>query len=366
MNLNKLRTYLLPVFICFGVVFFIPACFLFRNSADITGDVPSDTWVPVQVSATDGIYHDRVLISWDALNGAFAYMVYRSSSPDGTYEQLSDRVTDLYFDDYEVETGTHYFYSVTAFNIDDMESHLSQYSDGFASSPTAPPAPAHVLSSDGSYYDEVSVAWDVSDGATYYRAYRAGAPLGPFIQHGGDLSVTAYEDYSVQPGQYFYKIAAFNSDGEESAHSAVDPGYRALTDQEFLFEYNKTVIRSNEKLVLMHNDGSDAIGEEIQYGDVSGTCMYKATGNIWGADVAITYSNYCDYYLVLNGTQETNIGFPAWDKDGSLTGTVYISGLYNGYVCYALEIVNGDAGGGYYYVSQNGGPETQVSWEFLE
>ncbi len=366
MKLNKLRIYLLSVIICFGVIFFVPACFLFRNSADITGDTPSDTWAPSQVSATDGTYHDHVRISWEALNGAVEYMVYRSASPNGNYEQLSSRITDLYYDDHAVETGTHYFYSVTAFNIDDMESHLSQYNDGFASYPTAPPAPAHVASSDGSYYDKVSVAWDTSDGATYYRVYRAEAPLGPFIQLGGNLPVTVYDDYSVQPGKFFYKIAAFNSDNEESAHSDVDPGYRALTDQEFLFEYNKTVVRSNDKLVLMHNDGSDAIGEEIQYGDVSGTCSYKATGNIWGADVSITYSNYCDYYLVLNGTQETNIGFPAWDKDGSLTGTVYVSGVYNGYVRYALEIVNGDAGGGYYYASQNGAPETQVSWEFLE
>ncbi len=361
-----MHSYVVYVSLLFGLIFLVSACFLFRNPADITGDTQSGTWVPVQVSATDGTYHDRVRISWDALDEAAAYMVYRAASPDGTYEKLSSRITDLSYDDREVETGTHYFYSVTAFNIDDVESRLSQYNDGFASSPTAPPAPAHVASSDGSYYDRVAVNWDASDGALFYRLFRSAAPLGPFARLGGDLSETVYNDYAVQPGQFFYKVAAFNGSGEESAHSDVDPGYRALTDQEFLFEYNKTVIRSNDKLVLMHKDGSDAIGEETQYGDVSGVCTYKATGNIMGADVVITYTGYCDYYLVLNGVQKTHIVFPAWNENGYLTGTVYVSGVYNGYVRYDLDIVSGDAGGGFYYASQNGGPETQVSWEFLE
>jgi len=366
MNRYRLPAYLLSASIFFCLIFFVPACFLLRNSADITGDPPSDTWVPVQVSATDGTYHDRVRVSWDALDEAAAYMVYRSTSPDGNYESLTDHITQLSYDDREVEIGTHYFYSVTAFNIDYVESKPSQYNDGFASSPTAPPAPTYVASSDGIYYDRVNVIWNASEGGVFYRVYRGAAALGPFTQLGSDLSTTVFNDNTVGPGQFFYKVVAFNSSNEESAHSDIDPGYRALTDQEFLFEYNKTIVCSNDKLVLMHKGGSDAIGEETQYGDVSGTCTYKATGNIMGADVVITYDNYCDYYLILNGTQETHIQFPAWNENGYLDGTVYVSGVYNGYVRYDLDIVSGDAGGGYYYVSQNGGPETQVSWEFLE
>jgi hypothetical protein len=50
-------------------------------------------------------------------------------------------------------------------------------------------------------------------------------------------------------------------------------------------------------------------------------------------------------------------------ENGTMSGTVTVSSpAYNGTVRYALVITGGNASGGYWYVSQDGAPETQIPW----
>jgi len=48
-----------------------------------------------------------------------------------------------------------------------------------------------------------------------------------------------------------------------------------------------------------------------------------------------------------------------------MTGSVNISGIYNGYVRYDLVITKKVASGGKYYVSQDEGPESQFPGDLL-
>ena len=91
---------------------------------------------PTNVSATDGMYSDRVEITWDAVSGATHYRVFRSSplSP-GSKTAISDWQSGTSFNDTTGSTGITYYYSVKAATSSsgDNESDFSVSDPGFTS-----------------------------------------------------------------------------------------------------------------------------------------------------------------------------------------------------------------------------------------
>ncbi|MCB1793071.1 MAG: fibronectin type III domain-containing protein [Candidatus Competibacteraceae bacterium] len=71
---------------------------------------------PHAVTASDGDYIDRVTISWDAVEGAVYYEVYRSTSSVIAGNLLDSNVSTTQFDDFTPDPGTIYWYSVRACN----------------------------------------------------------------------------------------------------------------------------------------------------------------------------------------------------------------------------------------------------------
>jgi len=72
---------------------------------------------PTGVNASDGIYSDRVSITWTAVVGANKYKVFRNTSnnTNGAYE-FSDNITTFSFDDFTATPGSTYYYWVQACN----------------------------------------------------------------------------------------------------------------------------------------------------------------------------------------------------------------------------------------------------------
>ncbi len=144
-----------------------------------------------------------------------------------------------------------------------------------------------------------------------------------------------------------------------------------LTDYEFFELFDETMNNALSKITLLQNSGLDKLGEETQYGDISGTIHYKATFNFWKmrATVVITFTNYCDTLvdggelMVLDDAITT---ISNTSGDGTVTGTINISGLYPGYVNHDLTITSQETSGGSYYVKQEGSEqETEIPWDYL-
>lgn len=91
---------------------------------------------PTNVSATDGMYSDRVEITWDTVSEATHYRVFRSSplSP-GSKTAISDWQTGTSFNDTTGSTGFTYYYSVKAATSSsgDNESDFSESDPGYTS-----------------------------------------------------------------------------------------------------------------------------------------------------------------------------------------------------------------------------------------
>jgi len=103
---------------------------------------------PGAVSASDGAYTDKVVITWEALcpgpgrSDTFQYMVYRSQSLDGAKEAVSAWLDSTSFEDTTASPGVHFYYWLKS-------NHSTDFSDpdeGFAAGgPPGIPAEKRVV-----------------------------------------------------------------------------------------------------------------------------------------------------------------------------------------------------------------------------
>jgi hypothetical protein len=84
--------------------------------------------VPTGLRASDGLYSDRVVVSWNSVSGATWYNVYRATSPSGTYTNLVTTGSTSWTD-WNVTPGKTYYYKVSCNNSATSNACLSDQSD---------------------------------------------------------------------------------------------------------------------------------------------------------------------------------------------------------------------------------------------
>jgi subtilase family serine protease len=105
----------------------------------ITNPVPS---APTGVDASYGTYESKVRISWNSVDGADLYRVYRCSSSTTSSCSRITTTSRTTYDDTRGATGTRYYYRVKAHNSSGY-SDFSTYDIGYkrTSSPDPDPSP---------------------------------------------------------------------------------------------------------------------------------------------------------------------------------------------------------------------------------
>lgn len=130
----------------------------------------------------------------------------------------------------------------------------------------------------------------------------------------------------------------------------------------FMNEYNKTMISSHKKLILMNKPKKlQKLGKEVKYGDISGGVNYKTKIRGFSGIVIMDYKDYSDFGdWVFNG--QTNVKANLY-ANGKMFGTVNVAGKYNAKVIYDnILIRKGNAGGGYYVIQYENGSSGKVMW----
>ncbi|HOT43540.1 MAG TPA: Ig-like domain-containing protein [Spirochaetota bacterium] len=266
-----------------------------------------------------------------------------------------------YYVDVDVTEGSHYYYVVTAVDKDGKESTMSPVEEGFTKANDNVPSKVPSCSASDGLAGGVTVTWGAAANATYYKVYRIDS-TGQMTQVGGNISGTSYTDTTVGPGVFSYKVSPFNTYGEGGS-SEKDAGYRAVTNQEFfdlVYKEEESALNKSPKLA------SQSTGTDNINGAISGTCVVNITGSLSSATVSITFTNYCDIFLKLNGSQLTSINNPLGSKTGTVTGQINATGVYNGYVKFNLGISNAVVTSGTYTVSQDGGTtETTIPYSYV-
>lgn len=335
----------------------------------------------------------------------YSYSIYSCDTLDGEYVEYFRGITPGVFvtlgDDgyYSYDVAKRPFYRIATVN--DAEGLQSDMSITVAPCPAAPTnvkasktsslngkISNYTPNSNGVYPVEITWSKPADENPYGYHVYRSTKPDSSFRKitdepvTDGSFKFIDENEIARAGTFYYYRVVSLNILGQgknANEQNADSRGYGALTREQWFREYNKTIMKSQSKLTLMHKSGStDKLGSESINGDITGSLSYNASVQGLGGRVIMHYENYCDFwaggsqefgkYYVLTGNTNTTANMSA---NGMMDGTTTASteGMYPGYAIYDnVEIKGGAAAGGFYYVStkdKNGNTilaEQKVDW----
>ena len=183
---------------------------------------PAAPVVRIGNSATSG----KPMLTWNAVEGATSYRIYRSTSRGSGYSLLGTTTATSYTNT-GAKAGTTYYYRVKAVN----DAGLSPYSNvvsGKVKSVTPKPSAPVVKIGHSSSSGKPMLTWNAVSGATSYKVYRATSQNGTYSLL-GTVTATSYTNTGAKAGAtYYYKVKAVNSAGE-SAYSNTVSGRATVT-----------------------------------------------------------------------------------------------------------------------------------------
>ena len=152
-------------------------------------------------------------ISWDSVDGAIGYKVFKKNGATSVFNQLVD-TTECSISYTEEESGAFYYFAVRPYFEESGKRYVGKLSktvrtdevnEGKLSSPQ------NVLAVYATETHAVKLSWDKSFGATGYELYRAKGQDGEFYKI-LTLTGTSCTNSSVDFGKtYYYKVKAIDS-----------------------------------------------------------------------------------------------------------------------------------------------------------
>ena len=163
-------------------------------------------------------------ISWNAVDGAVKYWVYRST--DGKNFKYYDSTTKTSYTNNSTTIGTTYYYKVKAVNVIDGKNYASAYSvsKGIQCKPAAPTV--SINRSNG----KPKLSWKAVSGATKYWIYRS--TDGVNFKYWDSTTKTSYTNSGAASGtKYYYRVkavAVVNGKNIVSANSSTKSLFTSL------------------------------------------------------------------------------------------------------------------------------------------
>ena len=183
---------------------------------------PTAPVVRISNSAASG----KPMLTWNAVEGATSYRIYRSTSKGSGYSLLGTTTATSYTNT-GAKAGTTYYYRVKAVNDAGMSPYSNVVSGKVKSVTPKPSAPVVKIGNSASS-GKPMLTWNAVSGATSYKVYRATAKNGAYSLL-GTVTATSYTNTGAKAGvTYYYKVKAVNSAGE-SAYSNVVSGRATVT-----------------------------------------------------------------------------------------------------------------------------------------
>ena len=207
---------------------------------------------PENLTASDGTYTDRILVSWPALSGATSYELMRASENDIAEAELIATTTSASYSDRTAEYGLTYYYFLRA----KFEVGTSPWSDS-AAGRRAFPAPTGVSAADGTSTVNITITWDEIEDAISFQVWRYSEERGRNELIGTSTTPVYKDTKNIEPGRkYSYCIKALFATGS-SALSTADTGYLKAS--------SPTVTAS---------DGTSTAHVSLTWGAVAGSISY--------------------------------------------------------------------------------------------
>ena len=217
-------------------------------------------------------------VSWNAVEGATEYKVYRSTSKNGTYKRLTT-VTGTSVTNNSAVAGTQYYYYVVAVDGNGAESEKSNIVTRTCDLPR-PELKISVVASTG----KLKLSWGAIDGAVEYELYRStdGGKTYKLLKTTTKTSLT--HTGAVAGNKYYYKVKAIHS--KSSANSAFSSAKYGTCDLPRP-EVKISVVASTGKLKLRWDAIEGAVKYEV-YRSTDGGETYKLLKTTTGTSLTNT------------------------------------------------------------------------------
>jgi fibronectin type 3 domain-containing protein len=230
-----------------------------------------------------------ISLSWAAVEGAAAYKLHRSGSPDTDFT-LIETLSELAYTDQGLSGGSTYYYKVQGTNAQ---------GDGVLSAAVPLkilPAPQQVQAQASSTEAAITLTWAAAAGAASYRVYRSATEDTGFAATGTTSSLS-YTDKDLNGGTtYYYKIQALHTAASgESPLSAQVFATTIVTEDISNLTYSSV----SGGTWTVQSDGSRK-SPSIGSGGMT-KARVSFTSNVANTSVTIqlrvyTYGNSYDYY----------------------------------------------------------------------
>lgn len=171
--------------------------------------------VPVETpeAIAKALSYDSAEVSWDAVENADGYTVFRKAPEESEYKQLTEIKDPEYlaWNDTGLITGKTYYYIVKAHRTVNGETYYSDYSDAVSAKPVLGKAVLSGAKSTG--YNKAKLTWKQVPGAWGYEIYRAASKNGTYKRVKSvryRSTVSAVDSAKLTAGTtYYYKVRAY-------------------------------------------------------------------------------------------------------------------------------------------------------------
>lgn len=280
--------------------YYPPAYFIWTSDmmkdygGDLTWYMTGTTPGTPKIEAANVDSSGKIRLTWEAVDYADKYKVYRSTKEDGKYTLLTT-TGETSVTNTSAKPGVYYYYYVVAVMEDGTRSSESN-TVGCRCNLACPTVSVSNVAETG----KVQIRWEEVDGAVKYRVYRSDTKDGDYTTL-TTTTETAVTDTSAQAGKtYYYKVKAIAEiAAANSVYSSVKTRACDLPQPEASVQLNakgKPVITwdaasgSSKYKVSIY----DADGELINTSTTSGTSLTHSTavsGTTYHYDVMALHSN---------------------------------------------------------------------------
>ena len=187
---------------------------------------------PPFISATDGTYTDKIEVSFFEYSDSYqSYEVWRSNTPDGTYNYVGYTYGDFQLDgtysDYVSSGSTYYYKGRICTMYEDCSPLSNDYAIGYASVDW----PSGISATDGTVAQYIDVTWNENPVANGYRVFRSETSTPPADINAylpPEVYTNNFEDSGSDPYTiYYYWISAYDTSfGAWTEPAGPDTGWR--------------------------------------------------------------------------------------------------------------------------------------------
>ena len=178
------------------------------NIVSRTCDLPQP-----EISVSNVASTGKIKVSWEAIDGAVEYEVYRATAKDGTYD-LMKTTTGTSYTNTGAKAGETYYYKVIArASKSSADSAYSEIKSRTCDMPQPEITVSNVASS-----GKIKVSWEAIDGAVEYEVYRAASKDGTYTLVNTTTNTSCTDTGAVAGNTYYYKVVARAS--KSAANSA--------------------------------------------------------------------------------------------------------------------------------------------------